>query len=1061
MYLRMMKHLLTVLLFTFAAFTMNGQTIYEDFEGGAAKIAWVAFNGLSYEGPIANPGKDAANESDFVGKFSNDGISDFSFGLGTMASPADLSQMNLIKIKIWSPIAPVRALLKFEGGGSPVEKFIDIKEANKWVEYSVDFSAGAATAHTKILLAFNPFNTPSVNTFYFDDIRGFEAKEVFETFETGNEMGWTAFDGTLEAPIANPEPNSVNSTANVGKYTKSGAHAYSLLLAERSTPFDLSVLNQFKLQIHATAPTQVLLKLEGPGGPAVEKIVNIGLANAWQEYTFDLSASKDFKHLTKAILFFDPGVETSADIYHFDNFYAVSAGACGSVTLDPSILDDFECNRNATYVNGWDSLTVIPNPAPNAVNASLLVGKFVDQLGEPWNGLLIDYQSPIDLSTNNQFNAKIWSSKATRILFKLEGGASAPNEVWADVTELNQWVDYSIDFSSQALASHKKMIMFFNAGNEPEVGDVYFVDNFAWGEKTIEDIENFENGASLPWEPLDQQTLLHGQFEVIDNPDPNGVNTSNKVGKYTKGVSQFSTVAAVAPGLIDISDKPQYNLDVWAPVGSTSVTFQLESASSGNKDVTRDLVSPGSWETLSFNFAEFQTISDWSAIKILFNSGVAEQGAVYYFDNLRQGDSTVDPCEGSVAITNIIDDFECQRNYEYGAGAELLTAVNNPSLTAANSSTKVGLYKDQANQPWSALCANFPDGIALDVFNQLEFQVLSTQIVPVLLKLEGGTSPAKEIFTEISKANEWYSVSADFSGEAGNDHKRVCIFFNAGVETTTIDDYYIDNFRWAHAPYDGCLVNYDDAAFISDQWLYFPNDNAGSFELVDNPLKAGINTSDKVGKATEKASGEQPWQGMYTDLQSYMDFGANTIIKAKILAPKITTITLKVEKPLVAGFPGGSGDLTVANTKINEWEELTFDFSQAPTPIDPAGQYARLTWIFDILNLPSEDVIYYFDDVRLDGGDCGSSGPSSSDDIKLTQLSVNPNPVSDVLKVNNAESLMSTDIVNIYGQRIAKVWNHNQTLQYIDVSAIPGGTYFLMGYNDKQQLVAQSRFIKL
>ncbi len=1059
MYLRMMKHLLTVLLFTFAAFTMNGQTIYEDFEGGAAKITWEAVNGLSYEGPVANPSKDVVNESDFVGKFSNNGVSDFCFGLGTMASPADLSQLNLMKIKIWSPVAPSRALLKFEGGGAAIEKFIDIKEANKWVEYSVDFSSAAATSHTKVLLSFDPFTTPSENTFYFDDLRGFEPKQVYETFETGNEMGWTAFDGTLEAPIANPAPNSVNSTANVGKYTKSGAHAYSLLLAERTTPFDLSVLNQFKLQIHASAPTQVLLKLEG-AGPAVEKLVNIGLANEWQEYTFDLSASKDFTHLTKAILFFDPGVETSADVYHFDNFYAVSAGACGNVTLDPTILDDFECNRNATYVNGWDSLTVIPNPAPNTVNNSALVGRYVDAPG-PWNNILIDFNNKVELEVRNQLNFKVWSPKVTRILCKLEGGVSPAYEAWVDVNDINQWVEVKADFSSQADLNHKKLVLFFNAGNEPDFGDYYLIDDLSFSEKVTSDIENFENGATLPWEPLDQQTLLHGEFDVIDNPDPNGVNTSNKVGKYTKGVSQFSTLAAVAPGLIDISEKPQFNLDVWAPVGSTSVTFQLESPSTGNKDVTRDLASPGSWETLSFNFSEFQTISDWTAIKLLFNPGVAEQGVIYYFDNLRQGASTVDPCEGAVAITNIIDDFECQRNYEYGAGAELITAVNNPNLTSANSSTKVGLYKDQANQPWSALCANFPDGIALDVFNQLEFQVFSTKVVPVLLKLEGGSSPAREIFTDISKANEWYNVSADFSGEAGNDHKRVCLFFNAGVETTSIDDYYIDNLKWAHAPYDGCLINYDDAAFVSNKWLYFPHDNAGAFELVDNPLKAGINTSAKVGKATEKAAGEQPWQGMYTDLDSYIKFGANTIIKAKILSSKITTITLKVEKPLVAGFPGGSGDVTVANTKVNEWEELTWDFSQAPTPIDPAGQYARLTWIFDINNLPSEDVIYYFDDVRLDGGDCGGSGPSASEDVKLTQLSISPNPVSDVLKVNNAEILKSTDIVNIYGQRIAKLWNNNQTTQYIDVSAMPSGTYFLMGYNDKQQLVAQSRFIKL
>lgn len=1054
----MMKHLLVWVLLISGVLTTQAQITYEDFEGGASKITWNALNGLVYEGPIANPAKDAVNSSDFVGKFTNDGISDFCFGLGDFATPADLSQFNLMKIKIWSPVA-TRALLKFEGGGTAIEKFIDITVTEKWVEYSVDFSAASTTAHTKVLLAFNPFTTPAFSSFYFDDIRGVEAKEVFETFETGNELGWNAFDGTLEAPIDNPAPNSVNSTAKVGKYTKSGAHSYSLLLAEKATPFDLSVLNQLKLQIHASAPTQVLLKLEG-AGPAVEKIANIGLTNAWQEYTFDLSSAKDFKHLTKAILFFDPGVETSADVYHFDNFYAVSQGECAGKELDASILDDFECNRNATYVNGWDSLTVIPNPGADAVNGSTKVGKFVDQLGEPWNGLLWEYQNAVNLETKNQFNIKIWSSKATRVLAKLEGGASGASEVWIDIVETNKWVQYIADFSSQALANHKKMILFFNAGNDPAPGDVYYIDDLTWAEKTVTDIENFEAGATLPWEPLDQQTLIHGLFEVVNNPDASGVNASSKVGKYTKGVSPFSTLAAVAPGAIDITDKPQYNLDVWAPVGSTSVTFQLESASSGNKEVTRDVTTPGSWETMSFDFSDFQAVTDWAALKLIFNPGVAEEGKVFYFDNLRQGDSTVDPCEGAVTINNIVDDFECQRNYEYGAGAELIAAVNNPKLTAANSSTKVGLYKDQPNQPWSALCVNFPEGIDLTVFNQLELQVLSTAAVPVLLKLEGGSSPAKEIWTAITIANDWETLSADFSGESGNDHKRVCFFFNGGVETTTVDDYFIDNIKFAHAPYDGCLVNYDNPAFESNVWNYFPADNSGAFEQVDNPLKAGINTSDKVGKATEKASGEQPWQGMYTDLESYIKFGANTVIKAKILSPKITTITLKVEKPLVAGFPGGSGDVTVANTKINEWEELSWDFSAAPTPIDPAGQYARLTWIFDILNLPSEDVVYYFDDIRLESSDCGQSS-SVFDTPKLELLSVSPNPVSDVLRIENAASLKSTDIFNVYGQRVAKLWNSNQNLSHIDVSALPAGAYFIMGYNDKNQPTAQARFIKM
>lgn len=97
------------------------------------------------------------------------------------------------------------------------------------------------------------------------------------------------FDGTLEAPIDNPAPNRVNSTAKVGKYTKI-EHILTVYYWLRGQHLDMSVLNQFKLQVHASAPTQVLLKLEGDG-PAVEKIANIGLANAWQEYTFDFSDS--------------------------------------------------------------------------------------------------------------------------------------------------------------------------------------------------------------------------------------------------------------------------------------------------------------------------------------------------------------------------------------------------------------------------------------------------------------------------------------------------------------------------------------------------------------------------------------------------------------------------------------------------------------------------------------------------------------------------------------------------------------------------------------------------
>jgi hypothetical protein len=1056
----MMKFLQTLILFFVSLVLMQAQ-VYEDFESGASTLPWNGINGATFS-TVANPDKDAVNGSEYVGAVLNNSTSDFNFIITDLPQAADLSVNNLLRMKVWAPFAPTRVLLKFEGPGAAVEKFVDITEAEKWVDYTFDLSAGANfTTLTKILIAFNPFTTPREGTFFFDDIRGTEAREDYETFETGNEMGWTAFDGTLEAPVDNPDPNIVNGSAKVGKYTKSGQHSYSLLLADRGAdnPFDLSTLNQFRLHVWSPVASQILLKLEGPGGPPIEKIANIGLTNQWQEYRFDFSAAKEFKHLTKAIIFFDPGVETSADTYYFDNLYAVSQGPCAGQTPKPLVIDDFECNRNATYVNGWDRLSVVKNPAPNPVNNSSRVGKYDDPVNEPWAALLIDYHNPIDLAKNNQLNAQIWSAKATKVLFKLEGGASPAKEIWKDITEVNQWVQYTVDFSDQALASHKKLVIFFNAGDDGQEGDVYYIDNMEWGEKTTTDIENFENGAFLPWAPLDDQAALHGRFEVVNNPAPAAPNTSSRVGKYTKGTSQFSTLEAVAPGIFNISEKPQYNLDVWAPAGSKSVIMQLESALNGNRQVERNLKNPGNWETLNFNFEEFKSITDWVSMKILFNPGVAEPGAMFFFDNLNQSAPTIDPCETVVKNLNILDDFECQRNLQYGAGAEALSVVNNPKQTAVNGSTRVGLYKNPVNEPWAALCLNAPDGLNLDVFNQLELTVLApANNVPILLKLEGGSSPAREIWTMATVANDWAKISADFSGEKGKDHRRVCMFFNGGESTTAPEDYYIDNIRFARAPYTGCIMNFDDPIYTNTVWRYFPADDSGAFELVDNPDKSGINSSNKVGKAVEKATGEQPWQGMFTDLDAYVDISVTKKIKMKVWSPKIVPIAMKLERPLKPGGAPQSGDNIVTNTKINQWEELTWDFGTTPVVTD--GQYARITLIWDISSVPSSDVIYYFDDIKLEGGDCGEVS-STDNPVLITDMQIQPNPVHDILRVNHASAIARTEIINLMGHRLMNVLNNHQETQMIDVSALNAGAYILVGYSADNKPFSKARFIKL
>ena len=204
-----------------------------------------------------------------------------------------------------------------------------------------------------------------------------QAQVVYEDFE-GTPLEWNPFgDGVYNGAVDNPDPNFINPSAKVGSYTKSELHSFSLLIAFVEPAMDLSVNNQFSVDVYTPAATQILFKLEGDG-EAIEAVRNIANANVWQTYTFDFSAAADFTTITKIIIFFDPGVEESGDTYLFDNIVANPAGPCAGTVPDLAILDDFECQRNGTYGFGWDAIMQVPNPDPSPVNMSLGVGQYED-----------------------------------------------------------------------------------------------------------------------------------------------------------------------------------------------------------------------------------------------------------------------------------------------------------------------------------------------------------------------------------------------------------------------------------------------------------------------------------------------------------------------------------------------------------------------------------------------------------------------------------------------------------------------------------------------------------
>jgi beta-glucanase (GH16 family) len=167
-------------------------------------------------------------------------------------------------------------------------------------------------------------------------------------------------------------------------------------------------------------------------------------------------------------------------------------------------------------------------------------------------------------------------------------------------------------------------------------------------------------------------------------------------------------------------------------------------------------------------------------------------------------------------------------------------------------------------------------------------------------------------------------------------------------------------------------------------WEVFENDTNPALEFVSNPDASGLNTSETVAKFTARQSGASFAGTLTEDLPTFTLDTTNSIVKIMVYKTVISDVGIKFEKFVGLdpnGLPqkGSTGEIKVANTLTNQWEELTFDFSAVigiPENIDITGLI-----IFPDFDARSAENVIYFDNVAVgteSGGGSTSSGGSSS-----------------------------------------------------------------------------------
>lgn len=471
--------------------------------------------------------------------------------------------------------------------------------------------------------------------------------------------------------------------------------------------------------------------------------------------------------------------------------------------------------------------------------------------------------------------------------------------------------------------------------------------NYAWG--------NFAGGA----------------VTVINNPQPNGINTSTKVAKMIKSADQTyggSTLLLGSP--IDFSANKVFRMKVFSPRVGAKVLLKIQNANNGGIYYQQETATTlaNTWEDLVFDFNGVDVTQSYQLLVIIFDNGTMGDGSAnftFLFDDIRQTNQiptsiltlpvTFDAAGVNYAVTDFGGNISVNAVDPTNA-ANKVKKCTKPSGAASWAGATIGTYFSSA-VPFTSSAT------------QMSVRVYSPAAgLHIRLKVEDHTNNTKSVETEAvtNSANTWETLIFDFSSQAAGtaalnlnyNYDMASIFFDFNVAGTGKVFYYDDvTFLTTNVVPNAVALPLD---FESKTLNYVFSDFAGGNSvIINNPQSSGINTSTKVVRMIKNAG--QVYGGSLIELGSPINFSTKKTFTMKVFSPRVgAKVLLKVQDPHNSG---NSYEVTAVTTTANTWELLTFDYSN----INTGFSYQDIVIIFDngTMGDGSANFTYLFDDISL------------------------------------------------------------------------------------------------
>ena len=306
------------------------------------------------------------------------------------------------------------------------------------------------------------------------------------------------FSGSPNQPVSqpNPAPAGINLSPNVGRWQHSvepNASIYSLLDAS----VNFSGSSVFLLKAYSPVTCQVTLKLENYSNPAIniQRSASVTQANQWQQLMFNFSGAQSNLY-DQMIVFFDYG-STTDNIFYFDELKGPPP--TGIVLYKPllalDVQDNFENDGYAT-IQSWNfqDQGIVPLPVVvDPINPTNHVANYNRSGSFQYTNAQFVLNHRMDLTNRNKFGMKVFfpsTNDYTGLLLpkaavKLQNSLLGENawttqaEVLVTITQFDQWVNLTFDFSAPEITSRTdfdQVIVQFGGEGHLVTGLFYFDD---------------------------------------------------------------------------------------------------------------------------------------------------------------------------------------------------------------------------------------------------------------------------------------------------------------------------------------------------------------------------------------------------------------------------------------------------------------------------------------------------------------------------------------------------------------------------------------------------------